>query len=57
MNDLCICASEDAQMHTKSGVDPGSSLSCTSKDAQMHKCTLIDFDGTPSEYVDVDEVQ
>ena len=48
MNDLCICASEDAQMHTKSGVDPGSSLSCTSKDAQMHKCTLIDFDGTPS---------
>ena len=49
MNDLCICASEDAQMHTKSGVDPGSSLSCTSKDAQMHKCTLIDFDGTPSQ--------
>ena len=48
MNDLCICASSDAQMHTKSGVDPGSSLSCTSKDAQMHKCTLIDFDGTPS---------
>ena len=49
MNDLCICASSDAQMHTKSEVDPGSSLSCTSKDAQMHKCTLIDFDGTPSE--------
>ena len=49
MNDLCICASSDAQMHTKSGVDPGSSLSCASKDAQMHKCTLIDFDGTPSD--------
>ena len=49
MNNLCICASENAQMHTKSGVDPGSSLGCASKDAQMHKCTLIDFDGTPSE--------